>query len=133
MAKGFEDLQVWQISRQLVNSVYGVTRNNGFRKDFALTDQVRRAAVSVLSNIAEGFERGSNTEFIQFLYISKGSAAEVRAQLYVALDQEYISRTDFEKTISLCKDVSNQLSGFISYIKNSGLKGQKFKTQNPKS
>lgn len=127
MAKNFEELEVWQTSRQLVNSVYCMTSDGMFKKDFGLRDQIRRAAVSVLSNIAEGFERGGNTEFTQFLYIAKGSAAEVRAQLHVALDQGYSSQTDFVKTISLCKDVSNQLSGFISYLKKSNLKGQKFK------
>lgn len=111
-----------------MDAVYHITNNGTFKRGFGLTDQIRRAAISILSNIAEGFERGSNTGFCQFLYIAKGSAGEVRAQLYAALDQGYITQTNFEEAMFLCKDVSSQLSGFISYLKNSGLKGQKFKT-----
>ncbi|MBI5048924.1 MAG: four helix bundle protein [Deltaproteobacteria bacterium] len=110
-----------------MSAVYCLTNKDTFRRYFALRDQLRRAAVSILSNIAEGFERGVNTEFCQFLYIAKGSAAEVRAQLYIALDQNYITQTDFKETVSLCKVVSNQLSGFITYLKKSEFKGQKFK------
>ena len=72
MARSFEEIDVWKKARELVNFIYNVTKNKEFSKDFGLTDQIRRAAVSVMSNIAEGFERGSNTEFIQFLYIAKG-------------------------------------------------------------
>jgi four helix bundle protein len=129
MAKSFEELEVWQTARHLMNRVYLVTSNGMFKKDFGLRDQMRRAAVSVLSNIAEGFERGGNSEFCQFLYIAKGSSAEIRAQLYVALDQQYITKVDFEEVISLCMSVSNQLNGFISYLKNSDMKGRKFKVK----
>jgi len=80
-------------------------------------------------NIAEGFERGSNTEFIQFLYISKGSAGETRTQFYVAFDQKYITPEEFKKGLLLCKDVSGQLSGLIDYLKGSRLKGEKFKKE----
>jgi len=82
--KYFEDLEVWKEARRLTNEIYGATRNDGFSKDFGLRDQIQRAAVSIMSNIAEGFERGGNQEFIQFLYIAKGSCGEVRAQLHVA-------------------------------------------------
>ncbi|MFQ5586250.1 MAG: four helix bundle protein [Thermodesulfobacteriota bacterium] len=132
MAKSFEELEVWQKAREIVAVIYRITNDSMFKRDFGLKDQIRRASVSILSNIAEGFERGGNAEFCQFLYIAKGSAAEVRAQLYVALDQGYITQSCFEDTVSICKSVSNQLSGFISYLKQSGLKGQKFKIQNAK-
>jgi len=129
MAERFEELKVWRVSRELVNFVYGITDNGAFRKDYGLKDQIRRAAISIPSNIAEGFERGGNKELCQFLYIAKGSAGEVRSQLYLALDQKYISNADFEDLNSLCTDVSNQLSGFINYLKSSELKGRKYKKQ----
>jgi len=83
-----------------------------------------------MSNLAEGFERGSNTEFIQFLYIAKGSCGEVRTQLYAALDQVYISNAEFRSGKNLCMDISGQLAGLIQYLKGSGLKGEKFKKEN---
>jgi four helix bundle protein len=129
MPKSFEELPVWQKARELVKFVYDLTKKEPFCKDFSLVDQVRRASTSVMFNTAEGFERGSNTEFIQFLYIAKGSAGETRAQFYVALDQDYITNEEFKKGCSLCKDVSGQLSGLIDYLKGSRLKGEKFKKE----
>lgn len=126
MPKSFEELPVWQKARELVNYVYSLTRKDIFSRDFSLVDQIRRASTSVMSNIAEGFERGSNAEFIQFLYISKGSAGEARTQLYISLDQGYISKDEFKKCFDLCRDVSGQLSGLIEYLKGSNLKGEKF-------
>jgi four helix bundle protein len=129
MPKSFEELPVWQKARELVKYVYDLTKKEPFCKDFSLVDQIRRASTSVMFNTAEGFERGSNTEFIQFLYIAKGSAGETRAQFYVALDQDYITNEEFKKGCSLCKDVSGQLSGLIDYLKGSRLKGEKFKKE----
>lgn len=126
MPKSFEELPLWQKARELVNYVYKLTRKDAFSRDFSLVDQIRRSSASVMNNIAEGFERGSNTEFIQFLYISKGSAGETRTQLYIALDQEYISKDEFKKGFDLCRDVSGQLSGLIDYLKGSRMKGEKF-------
>ena len=126
MPKSFEELPVWQKSRELVNYVYKLTRRDAFSRDFSLVDQIRRASASVMSNIAEGFERGSNTEFIQFLFIAKGSAGETRTQLYIARDQGYITEDEFRQGEVLCRDVSGQLSGFIDYLKGSRLKGEKF-------
>ena len=83
--KSFEDLEIWQIAKGLAVKIYSLSRAPRFSKDFSLRDQMRRAAVSIMSNIAEGFERGGNQEFVQFLYIAKGSCGEVRSQLYVAL------------------------------------------------
>lgn len=129
MPKSFEELPVWQKARELVQYIYSLTKKEAFGRDFSLVDQIRRAATSVMFNIAEGFERGSNTEFIQFLYISKGSAGEARTQLYVALDQKYITPEEFKKGLLLCKDASSQLSGLIDYLKGSRLKGEKFKKE----
>jgi len=129
MAKSFEDLPVWQKARELVKYIYYLTKKEAFSKDFSLVDQIRRASTSIMNNIAEGFERGSNTEFIQFLYISKGSSGETRTDLFVALDQEYITETEFKKGYEICVDVSGQLSGLIDYLKGSRLKGNKFKKE----
>ncbi len=126
MSKSFEELPVWQKSRELVNYIYGLTRNDQFSKDFSLVDQIRRSSASVMSNTAEGFERGTNAEFIHFLYIAKGSAGEARTQLYIARDHEYISDDEFKKGFNLAKDVSGQLSKFIDYLKSSRMKGEKF-------
>ncbi len=116
----FEDLQVWKAARELVNRIYTCTRDRRFARDRGLVDQMRRAAVSIMSNIAEGFERGSDAEFAQFLYIAKGSSGEVRSQLYVALDQAFIDHGEFKRTGELARSVSQQLGGFIKYLKQSG-------------
>lgn len=126
MAKSFEDTNVWKESRELVKLVYKLTNGLSFKKDHGLADQVRRASVSILSNIAEGFERGSNAELLHILYVAKGSADEVRAQMYVALDQGYVSETDRLKAHELCMNISSQIAGLIKYLKRSGLKGSKF-------
>ena len=113
----FEDIEAWQEARKLVKMVYSViNKSSRFRKDFRLVNQVQDAAVSVMSNISEGFARRSNKEFIQFLFISKSSAAEVQSQLYVALDQEYINQDDFEKIYNQADVVSKMDSGFIKYL-----------------
>ena len=94
----FEDIDAWQEARKLVKMVYDmIEKSPKFRKDFRLVNQIQNAAVSAMSNIAEGFARRGNREFIQFLFISKSSAAEVQSQLYVALDQEYMNQDDFER------------------------------------
>jgi four helix bundle protein len=115
----FEDIDAWQEARKLVNMVYGVIKGSPeFRKDFHLVNQIQDAAVSSMSNIAEGFARRSNREFIQFLFISKSSAAEVQSQLYVALDQEYINKDDFGKIYDQAEIVSRMDSGFIKYLQS---------------
>jgi four helix bundle protein len=118
----FEDIAAWKEARKLVKMVYDVIKKSPkFRKDFRLVNQVQDAAVSAMSNIAEGFARRSNREFIQFLFISKSSAAEVQSQLYVALDQEYINENDFGRICNQAEVVSKMDSGFIKYL-NSQLK-----------
>jgi len=113
----FEDIDAWKEARKLVRMVYSVIkRSKEFRKDFRLVNQMQDAAVSSMSNIPEGFARQSNREFIQFLYISKSSAAEVQSQLYVALDQEYITQDDFNSIYNQAEIVSKMDSGFIKYL-----------------
>lgn len=128
MAKinSFEDIQAWQKARELTKEIYKTSNDGAFSKDYGLRDQIRRASVSIVSNIAEGFERNGSKEFKQFLSISKGSAGEVRAQLYIALDLEYITKEKFEKLNSLVFDTSRMISGFINYLRDSELKGAKF-------
>lgn len=131
--KYFEDLEVWKEARRLTQRVYQATEDSRFSKDFGLRDQIQRAAVSIMSNIAEGFERGGNQEFIQFLYIAKGSCGEVRSQLYVALDQGYIAREHFVQMFNSFKRLSGMLSSLIDYLKGSRMKGEKFKKRPYKS
>lgn len=125
--KSFEDLFVWQKSRELVKLVYSYTRKSGFKDDYGLVDQIRRAAVSVMSNIAEGFERGGKEETVYFLYIAKASCGEARAQLYAAHDQKYITETELAIGLELCRYVSALVSKFIDSLKVSKHKGLKFK------
>jgi four helix bundle protein len=115
----FEDIEAWQEARRLVNLVYeAINGNQNFQKDYRLVNQMQGAAVSTMSNIAEGFSRRSNKEFIQFLFISKSSAAEVQSQLYVALDQSYIDQEVFKKIYAQAERVSKINSGFIKYLRS---------------
>ena len=115
----FEDIEAWQEARKLVNMVYEViNKNHKFNRDFRLVNQIQNAAVSSMSNIAEGFSRQSNKEFIQFLFISKSSASEVQSQLYVALDQGYISKEEFERVYNQAEIVSRMNSNFIKYLRS---------------
>ncbi len=123
----FEDIEAWQKARVLCREIYSITRQGDFTRDYGLRDQIRRASVSVMSNIAEGFERGGNKEFLNFLFIAKGSAGEVRAQLYVALDVGFLSQPQFDQLTTLCIETSRLISGLIRYLANSSYKGSKFK------
>jgi four helix bundle protein len=114
--KQFEDLHVWQDARQMVSAVYEASRVRAFNADFGLRDQIRRAAVSTMSNIAEGFERGARKEFVQFLNIAKGSNGEVRSQLCVALDQKYITEKEFGPLRDSSVTLSKKLAAFIRYL-----------------
>src|ERR1700720_912241 len=125
--KNFEDIASWRKGRQLTKNIYDVTSTGNFVRDFGLKDQIRRAAVSVLSNIAEGFERAGDREFLQFLAVAKGSCGELRAQLYVALDQEYISQKEFDTLFERASEVSQLISGFMKYLKQSDLRGNKLR------
>jgi four helix bundle protein len=123
----FEDLTSWQKARELNRLVYDATRKAAFAKDFGLRDQIRRASVSVMSNIAEGFERSGDREFIQFLSHAKGSCGEVRCQLYAALDEKYLTDPEFRELYGRSVEVSRLISGFMRYLNRSELQGSKFK------
>lgn len=123
----FEDLEAWKISREVTKEIYRVSKNESFIRDFGLRDQICRASVSIMSNIAEGFERDGDKEFVNFLSIAKGSAGEVRSQLYVALDQNYVSESDFNFLYGKTTENSRVISGLINYLKQSELKGRKFR------
>jgi four helix bundle protein len=112
----FEDLIAWQKARQLASDIYRITSHGEFAKDFGLRDQIRRAAVSVMSNIAEGFDRGSRSEFHQFLVIAKASCAEVRSQLYVAQDVGYINQENFNTANSNTSELSRIIGGLRAAV-----------------
>ncbi|MBN1393608.1 MAG: four helix bundle protein [Pirellulales bacterium] len=124
-ARSFEELHIYQRARELTNDIYSLTREGAFARDRGLVDQIRRAAVSIMSNIAEGFERGETTEFIQFLYVAKGSCGEVRAQLSIACDQSYIRAEDHARLHDLARRTSGMISNFIAHLQKSGYKGEK--------
>jgi four helix bundle protein len=117
-AKRFEDLDVWQSAKELTNLVYRLSSSGTFARDFGLRDQMRRAAVSIMSNIAEGFESLTQAMFIQYLARAKGSAGELRAQLYIALEQEYMTNDEFQSALSLAETCSKQLASFIRYLES---------------
>ena len=112
----FEDLIPWQKARELTKNIYKVTKQGDFRKDFGLRDQIRKASVSIMSNIAEGFERGGRSEFHQFLVISKGSCAELRSQLYVSLGVGYIDLRTFQTLHALAKETSRVIGGLRAAV-----------------
>jgi four helix bundle protein len=122
----FEDLGIWQDARKLCKDIFIITKNDLFCKDYKLCDQIRTSSGSVMDNIAEGFERNGNKEFIQFLSIAKGSCGECRSQSYRAFDYEYIDIETLNDLIYKTKTLSKQISGFMSYLKRSDLKGSKY-------
>jgi len=124
----FEDIEAWQKARELRRTVYRFTRTKPFAVDFALVGQIRRAAISAGSNIAEGFERGGNREFIQFLAQAKGSAGEIKDQLYCALDEAYITQPQFDQAYQLADATSRLIGGFMSYLRPAEATGHKFAT-----
>jgi four helix bundle protein len=125
--KKFEDLESWKKSRKLTNTVYEATGTGRFTRDFGLKDQIRRASISIVSNIAEGFERGGDKEFLQFLAVAKGSCGEVRAQLYIAMDQGYLSQDLFERLSNDADEIGRLISGLMKYLNKSEFKGSKYR------
>jgi four helix bundle protein len=113
--KKFEDIKSWQLSRELVIEIYNIKANSNFI-DYGFKDQIQRAAVSVMSHIAEGFEYKSDKTFIKYLYISKGSSAEVRSLLYLAKDLQYISDDKFKLLSDKCLEISKLIFGLIKYL-----------------
>ena len=112
----FEEINSWQKSRIFNKRIYLITESSTFKKDFDFVRQIRRASISISSNIAEGFERNTDKEFVYFLYVAKASAGEVRSQLYLAYDLEYITKEEFEKLLESITEISKLLSGFIKYL-----------------
>lgn len=112
----FEDVDSWKEARLLVNEIYTLL---GSCRDYGFRDQIQRAAISVMSNVAEGFDRGSNREFVQYLVISRGSVSEVKSLAYAALDIGYFDLVAFEAVIARCNRISNILNGFIRFLKAS--------------
>ncbi|WP_423126295.1 four helix bundle protein [Gaoshiqia sp. Z1-71] len=123
----FEDLKVWQASREFCKLIHQFTLKEAFSKDFKLISQIKSSSGSVMDNIAEGYERDGNKEFGQFLSVSKGSCGESRSQLYRAMDNGYISKQEFDQAYMQALEINKMLSGFMSYLKESELKGKKFK------
>lgn len=123
----FEDLEIWQQARVLCQNIFRLTQKEFFRKDFSLIDQIKRSSGSAMDNIAEGFERDGNKEFIYFLGVAKGSAGESRSQLYRAFDQGYITQDEFDQGYDQCIRLSKQIKSFSDYLKKSEIKGQRFK------
>jgi four helix bundle protein len=125
--KKFEEIEAWKKARELTRRIYRISRIGPFAKDFALRDQIRRASVSIMSNIAEGYDRSGTGEFVHFLATAKGSAAEVKCQLYVALDQSYVDESTFSELSALAAETGSMIGGLINYLRRSGIKGTKYK------
>ncbi len=113
----FEDIDIWKEARKLVNMVYDLTGKSAFKKDFGLKEQIQRAAVSCMSNVAEGFDSGTNTQFIQYLIYTRRSSSEVQSELYAALDRSYITEEEFNEAYQQAKKVGQLTNGFIRYLK----------------
>ena len=122
----FENLEIWQAARKLNEEIFSILTVLEERRSFGLKDQLDRSAGSVMDNIAEGFERDGNREFIQFLAISKASLGEVRSQLYRILDRKFIDQEKFEYHHNKCLGLANQIGRFMTYLNNSNIKGKKF-------
>ncbi len=125
--KKFEDVEAWQISRQLCNDIGTLIDNGLFKHNYRLIGQIEGSSGSIMDNIAEGFERGTRAEFIQFLGYSKGSCGELRSQLYRALDRKYISQQQFDDFYSFAVRISSMLQKFISYLQKTTIQGERKK------
>jgi len=125
--RDFEELAIFQKARELIKKIYLVTNKEGFKSDFRFVQQIRAAAGSIMDNIAEGFERGGNKEFLNFLYIAKGSCGEVRSQLIRANDVGYLTEEEYNELYTECRKLSAGIMNFIKEIKASNITGAKYK------
>ncbi len=128
--QSFVEIEAWQKARQLTTGIYKLSRRSSFSKDFGLRDQIRRATVSIMANIAEGFERNGSREFLQFLAIAKGSVGEVISHLYVASDQGYINGEEFHRLQTLADDTGRKIGSLMTYLRKSDIRGSKYKGTN---
>lgn len=112
----FKEIEAWKLARELTNIVYAFTNQDGFNRDFDLRDRIRRACISIMSNLAEGFESRTDVQFINFLGMARASAGGVRSQLYIALDQKYISKEQFDQSFQMTQTRSRQIANFIKYL-----------------
>ena len=122
----FEDLEIWKEGRELFQLVFSITSKEPFQRDFKFRDQIRASSGSIMDNIAEGFDRGGNKEFVQFLSISKGSCAETRSQSYRAFDTKYITEEELQDLLERTDKISRKIGSFIHHLKTSSFKGPKF-------
>jgi len=113
----FEDIQTWQLARELVKETYELTRDKNCSRDYGFKDQIQRSSISIMANIAEGFDSQSDIEFVKFLNYSKRSTSEVQSHLYVALGQEYVIQEKFDELYEKCKEIKRLIGGFIRYLK----------------
>ena len=127
----FEEMEVWKSARKMAGRIYAISNTPPFSRDFGLRDQIRKASISIVSNIAEGFESQSNLSFCRFLSCAKASAGEVRAQLYLASDQGYLSIDELKSLVIQSESIGRQLSGFIHYLKSKPKKPRRNKSHHP--
>jgi len=127
--KRFEEIKAWQKARVLNSRVGDIIDKGQFKRNFRLIDQIEGSAGSIMDNIAEGFERSGNKEFIQFLYVAKGSCGEFRSQLYRAIDRKYINQQEFEELYKLAVEIIVMIQKLIDYLEQSELKGTKYKNR----
>jgi four helix bundle protein len=123
--KSFEELPVWKSACELATNIYAMSSTGNLNKDYSFKDQIRRSAISISSNIAEGFERGTKKEFIQFLYIARGSCGELRSQIHIAKNIAYLSNIEYSNLLNRITLTAKQINGFIEYLKHSKSVGQK--------